>query len=84
MSDYEARMRQLVDRLNETAHAYYVLGEPIISDMQWDALYDELIALEKETGVTLADSPTHRVGGEVLKGFEEWGLLGQAFRKNKV
>lgn len=84
MSDYEARMRQLVDRLNETAHAYYVLGEPIISDMQWDALYDELIALEKETGVTLADSPTHRVGGEVLKGFEEHTHLTRLWSMDKV
>ena len=84
MSDYQARMRQLVDRLNETAHAYYVLGEPIISDMQWDALYDELIALEKETGVTLADSPTHRVGGEVLKGFEEHTHLTRLWSMDKV
>ena len=84
MSDYEARMRQLVDRLNETAHAYYVLGEPIISDMQWDALYDELIALEKETGVTLADSPTHRVGGEVLKGFEEHTHITRLWSMDKV
>ncbi len=84
MSDYQARMRQLVDRLNETAHAYYVLGEPVISDMQWDALYDELIALEKETGVTLADSPTHRVGGEVLKGFEEHTHLTRLWSMDKV
>ena len=59
----ENRMRQLVDRLNETARAYYVLDNPIISDKEWDALYDELTALERETGVTLPDSPTHRVGG---------------------
>ena len=40
----ENRMRQLVDRLNETARAYYVLDNPIISDKEWDALYDELIS----------------------------------------
>ena len=84
MSDYQARMRQLVDRLNETSHAYYVLGEPVISDMQWDALYDELIALEKETGVTLADSPTHRVGGEVLKGFAEHTHITRLWSMDKV
>ena len=84
MSDVQTRMRQLVDRLNETAHAYYVLGESIISDMQWDALYDELTQLEKETGVTLPDSPTHRVGGEPLKGFEEHTHITRLWSMDKV
>ena len=69
--DQMERMQALVKRLNETAHAYYVLGEPVISDMQWDAMYDELVALEKATGVVLQDSPTHRVGGEPLKAFAQ-------------
>ena len=38
----EARMRELVDRLKETSYAYYVLDDPLISDMQWDQLYEEL------------------------------------------
>ena len=64
------RMRALVDRLNETAYQYYTLDAPTISDKEWDALYDELVKLENETGVRLPDSPTRRVGGEVLAGFE--------------
>ena len=68
MADTRERMRQLVDRLNETAYAYYVKDDPLISDKQWDELYSELQALERETGVTLPDSPTHRVGGEPLAG----------------
>ncbi|MBR4082403.1 MAG: NAD-dependent DNA ligase LigA [Clostridia bacterium] len=84
MSDYVTRMRPLVDRLNETAYAYYVLGEPIISDMQWDQMYDELVKLEKESGITLADSPTHRVGGEVLKGFEEHTHITRLWSMDKV
>lgn len=63
------RMRALVDRLNETARAYYVDDAPIISDKEWDALYDELIQLETETGERLPNSPTRRVGGEPLAGF---------------
>ena len=43
-------MRSLVDYLNKTAHAYYVLDNPIISDQEWDALYNQLLAMEKETG----------------------------------
>lgn len=68
--DKQARMRELVDYLNETAHAYYVLDNPVISDVQWDALYDELVALEKTSSVQLPDSPTHKVGGSPLAQFE--------------
>ena len=64
------RMRELVDRLNETAYQYYTLDMPTISDKEWDAMYDELVRLENETGERLPDSPTRRVGGEVLSGFE--------------
>ena len=64
------RMRELVDRLNETAYQYYTLDAPTISDKEWDALYDELVRLEAETGERLPDSPTRRVGGPVLSGFE--------------
>ena len=41
-------MRALVDRLNQTAYAYYVLDDPLISDKQWDELYSRLQAMEKE------------------------------------
>ncbi|MDR3050599.1 MAG: NAD-dependent DNA ligase LigA [Oscillospiraceae bacterium] len=64
-----ADMQALVDRLNETAYAYYVLDAPIISDKEWDALYDELTRLEAQTGLRLPDSPTRRVGGEPAQGF---------------
>ena len=40
------RMRELVDRLNETAYQYYTLDKPTISDKEWDALYDELVKLD--------------------------------------
>lgn len=82
--DPKARMQELVKRLNETAHAYYVLGEPVISDMQWDAMYDELTNLEKETGTVLPDSPTHRVGGEPLKGFEQHRHITRLWSMDKV
>ncbi len=63
------KLRELVDRLNELAYRYYVLDEPIVSDKEYDALYDELVALEKASDVILSDSPTRRVGGEPLKEF---------------
>ena len=79
-----ARMRELVDRLNETAQAYYTQGNSPISDMQWDAMYDELAALEMSTGITLEDSPTHRVGGAPLKGFEEHRHITRLWSMDKV
>ena len=60
-----ARMEDLVNKLNEASLAYYVKDNPIMSDKEWDALFDELTALEKETGVVLPKSPTHKVSGEV-------------------
>ncbi len=65
----ERRMRELVDTLNRYAHAYYVLDAPLVGDGQYDTLYDELLALEKQTGTVLSDSPTNRVGGKPLAAF---------------
>ena len=64
-------MRSLVDYLNKTAHAYYVLDNPIISDAEWDQLYNQLLLMEQETGEVLPDSPTHRVGGAPLAAFSQ-------------
>lgn len=64
-------MRSLVDYLNKTAHEYYVLDNPTISDAEWDGLYNQLAGMEKESGVVLPDSPTHRVGGAPLNAFTQ-------------
>ena len=64
-------MRSLVDYLNKTAYEYYVLDTPSISDAEWDGLYNQLLAMEKETGTVLPDSPTHRVGGAPLAAFTQ-------------
>ncbi|MFK4303981.1 MULTISPECIES: NAD-dependent DNA ligase LigA [unclassified Paenibacillus] len=63
------RMEQLVAELNTYNYHYYTLDEPKISDKEYDVLYDELVALEQTSGLVLPDSPTQRVGGELLKGF---------------
>lgn len=78
------RMRELVDRLNETAYQYYTLDNPTISDGEWDRLYDELVKLEKETGLRLDDSPTRRVGGAVLSGFRQHTHLAQLWSMGKA
>ena len=84
MSSTLERMQELVKRLNETAYAYYVLDNPVISDMQWDRMYDELKQLEAETGTVLPDSPTKKVGGEPLKGFEEHTHITRLWSLDKV
>ncbi len=58
-------MKEIVEKLNLWAYQYYTLDEPIVSDAEYDKLYDELLKLEKETGIILSNSPTQRVGGEV-------------------
>ena len=78
------QMRPIVDRLNAAARAYYYSTEPIMSDKDYDALYDELVRLEKESGVTLPDSPTHRVGAEALTAFEPHTHISRLWSMDKV
>ena len=60
------RMKELVELLNKAGRAYYQEDREIISNYEYDKLYDELEALEKETGITLAGSPTVSVGYEAV------------------
>ena len=78
------RMEELIREISKASHAYYVLDDPYISDMQWDRLYDELKALETETGIVLPESPTRKVGGETLKGFEEHTHITRLWSLDKV
>ncbi|MBQ6175002.1 MAG: NAD-dependent DNA ligase LigA [Clostridia bacterium] len=84
MSGWEAQMRALVDRLNEAASAYYQKDEPLMSDMQYDALYDELQRMEREHGTVLPDSPSHRVGGEPLAAFVQHRHITRLWSMDKV
>ena len=77
-------MRELVDWLNETAYQYYTLDDPTVSDREWDAKYDELVRMERETGVRLPDSPTRRVGGAVLPYFEPHTHLARLWSMDKA
>ena len=60
------RIEELVEKLNEASKAYYQQDREIMSNQEYDALYDELVALEKETGIVMAQSPTVNVGYEVV------------------
>ena len=78
------RQYELVELLNRYAAAYYEQDAPVISDAEYDALYDELLALETESGETTPDSPTLRVGGSPLLKFEEHTHLGRLWSLDKV
>ena len=85
--DKSARMKELVDILNEASKAYYAKDEEIMSNFEYDALYDELVKLEEETGVTLAGSPTVSVGyaavDELPKEAHEKPMLSLAKTKSR-
>lgn len=60
------RMKELTKLLNQASKAYYQDASEIMSNFEYDILYDELVELEKETGITFSNSPTQKVGYEVL------------------
>ena len=78
------RQYELVELLNRYAEAYYEQDAPVVSDAEYDALYDELLALEAESGEITPDSPTLRVGGAPLQKFEEHTHLGRLWSLDKV
>ncbi|MFC5528885.1 NAD-dependent DNA ligase LigA [Cohnella yongneupensis] len=84
LTDSMARMQELVEELNAHGHRYYTEDQPTISDKEYDVLYDELVALEQSSGTVLPDSPTRRVGGELLKGFEPHRHLSRLWSLDKA
>ena len=60
------RMKELIGILNQASYAYYAKDTEIMSNYEYDALYDELVALEEETGMVLSNSPTVNVGYEAV------------------
>ncbi|OUQ59569.1 DNA ligase (NAD(+)) LigA [Tyzzerella sp. An114] len=60
------RMKELINILNNASRSYYQKNESLVSDFEYDKLYDELMKIEKDTGVILANSPTQNVGYTVL------------------
>ena len=66
MEQKKQRMQELVQLLNQAGKAYYQDAKEIMSNHEYDRLYDELLVLEQELGITMANSPTVNVGYEVL------------------
>ncbi|MBR3402376.1 MAG: NAD-dependent DNA ligase LigA [Parasporobacterium sp.] len=66
-SEKTARIKELTELLNKASRAYYAEGTEIMSNYEYDALYDELVSLEEETGFILSNSPTQNVGYEAAQ-----------------
>ena len=66
MDEKLKRMRELISILTQASRAYYQESREIMSNFEYDRLYDELLELEKETGTVLAGSPTQKVGYEIV------------------
>ena len=77
-------MRELILRINEASTKYYTDSVPIMSDAEWDKLYDQLVDMEKESGIVMPDSPTRRVGGEPLAAFKQHRHLSRLWSLDKV
>ncbi|MBP2033205.1 DNA ligase (NAD+) [Clostridium algifaecis] len=65
-------MNKIIKALNKYAYEYYVMDNPSVSDKEYDEKYDELVKLEKETGMVFPYSPTQRVGDTVLPEFQKY------------
>lgn len=84
MDEKKKRIDELVAELTQHMYNYYTLDDPTVSDAEYDELYDELLALESETGYIRPDSPTQRVGGEVLPAFEKIRHLAPLYSLDKA
>ena len=84
MSNKIERMRELTKTLNHAAMVYYQGKDEVMSNLEYDRLYDELLTLEKESGVVLAKSPTQKVGYEVLSELPKERHLSQMLSLDKT
>lgn len=84
MTNIAERMHALADELNKASALYYTLGESPMSDAEWDQKYNELLQLEKESGIVLPDSPSVRVGAEPLTAFEPHRHISRLWSMDKV
>ncbi|MFA5576964.1 MAG: NAD-dependent DNA ligase LigA [Tissierellaceae bacterium] len=77
------RLDELIQIIDDLNYHYYSLDQPKVSDKEYDILYDELVALEKKSGLIYPYSPTQRVGGQILDKFEKHSHLARLWSLDK-
>ena len=71
----QKEMRELVDQLNRASEAYYNGHSEVMTDFEWDAMFDRVKALEEETGIILPDSPTANVSADSITAEKTWMIF---------
>lgn len=84
MNNKIKEMEDLIKEIDKLNYHYYTLDDPLLSDAEYDKLYDRLVNLENESGKVLSYSPTTRVGGAVLSKFEKHTHLGRLYSMDKA
>ena len=82
--DKRERIDKLIKQIENLNYHYYTLDEPLVSDGEYDQIYDDLRKLEEETGYIRDDSPTQKVGGEILDKFEKHFHITKLLSQNKA
>lgn len=82
--DKREKIDKLIEKIVNLNYHYYTLDEPLVSDGEYDQIYDELRKLEEETGYIRDDSPTQKVGGEILDKFEKHFHITKLLSQNKA
>lgn len=82
--DKKEQIIELIEKIEELNYHYYTLDSPLVSDGEYDKLYDKLKALEKESGYRSNNSPTQKVGGEVLEKFEKHFHISRLYSQDKA
>ena len=77
-------INELIEKIEELNYHYYTLDSPLVSDGEYDQLYDRLKALEKETGYIADNSPSQKVGGEILEKFEKHYHISRLYSQDKA
>ena len=77
-------LKKLIDEINNLDYHYYTLDEPIVADGEYDKLYNKLVDLQKELDYIPEDSPTNRVGGQILDKFEKHYHLTRLLSQDKA
>ncbi|WP_169968660.1 NAD-dependent DNA ligase LigA [Peptoniphilus faecalis] len=84
MIDKIKEMDDLISQIDKLNYHYYTLDDPLLSDAEYDKIYDKLVNLENETGTVLSYSPTTRVGGSILDKFAKHTHLGRLYSMDKA
>ena len=82
--DKRERIDKLIEQIENLNYHYYTLDEPLVSDGEYDQIYDDLRKLEEETGYIRDDSPTQKVGWEILDKFEKHFHITKLLSQNKA